>query len=177
MGKVNSIYYVDPIDIFLNLSSPQNQPTEKGLWSGNFIDKFSQQAAGVGSWRKQNRRAGYHLIDFTVEIGAQCSGDPKRNHVELTPSETSVEASSGIHRICGGFGFTPPTKASRNLFVDEESCLQFLKNTTPVQPNKAKRNKMRYCCSFSWLSLPIGQRSLQSVMSLPFQMCACPAFY
>lgn len=127
---------------------------------------------GLGAGESKTEGGGeYHLIDFTMEIGAQCSGDPERSHVELTPSETSVEASSGTHRIHGGFGVTPPTKASRNLFVDEESCLQFVKDTTPVKPNKAKCNEVRRCCSFSWLSFPLDQRSLQSVKALPFR-CA-----
>ena len=37
-------------------------------------------------------------------------------------------------------------KMSRNLFAGGGSCLQFVKNATPVKHSKAKHNEMRYAC-------------------------------
>lgn len=35
-------------------------------------------------------------------------------------------------------------KESRNLFSSRVSCLQFVKNATPMKQNKVKRDKRRY---------------------------------
>lgn len=51
------------------------------------------------------------------------------------------------------------------------------KNAIPVTCNKAKCIKVKYACISSWLSLLIGQRSLENVNVLTFQKYAYPASY